>query len=114
MSQSPQRAGNRRASYRRRSRQDVHVRCVRGAAGVGPNVAVSLLDASQTGIRLVVREVLERGEDVFLSLQGPADIAAERRGEVIWSVVGVDGSCCVGVRLQERLPYAFLIRLTEL
>jgi hypothetical protein len=113
MSQSPQRASNRRCSYRRRSRQDVRVRCVRGSAGGGLNVALSLLDASQTGIRLVVRESLERGEEVLVSLQGPGDSAAERRGEVIWSVVGVDGSCCVGVRLQERLPYEVLIRLTE-
>jgi hypothetical protein len=75
---------------------------------------VALLDASQTGVRLVVRERLEKDQAVTVILIAPGQEALKRAGTVTWAVPGADGRWCVGVRLHERLPYASLIHLTEL
>jgi hypothetical protein len=107
-------ASNRRYSYRRGSRKDTRIACHLGTSAVGDNLAVALLDASQTGVRLLVQKGLDRGAEVFLIFQGAGCPPVERRGTVVWAVPGADGAWCVGIHLRDRLAYAALIRLTEL
>jgi hypothetical protein len=114
MSQPPTAVGNLRDSYRRRSRQNVRIACYACAAAEDPNLAVALLDASQTGARLVVRAALAKGQTLAVLLEGLGCAAIQRRGTVMWCVPAGDGTHAVGIRFQERLPYAALIRLTEL
>jgi hypothetical protein len=114
MSPSPTASSNRRDSYRRKSKKDVRISCARGHAGDGPDLALSLLDASQTGIRLIVREELDREQVVLLRLEGPGCPPVRRAGTIMWCVPAADGAFLVGVRLEERLPFAALIRLTEM
>jgi hypothetical protein len=75
---------------------------------------VELLDASQTGLRMVVREDLRKGEVVCLRLEGPECPTVRRLGRVMWSVPCADATSCVGIRFQERLPFSVLIRVTEI
>jgi hypothetical protein len=94
MSESSSDTTNRRQSYRRRSKAEVQVSCHRGEAPTGPNLALGLLDASQTGVCLAVREALSSGDQVCVCLEGPAHPRLVRRGTA--------------------MPYRSLIRLTEL
>jgi hypothetical protein len=57
MTRSPH-ASNRRASRRLRPRGKVKVTCRKGTLDLGPNVAVGLLDVSETGCRVMLREAL--------------------------------------------------------
>src|SRR5256885_2178544 len=49
---------NRRANPRRAPKGSTRVTCRRGSLGLGPNLALSLLDVSETGARLLVKEPL--------------------------------------------------------
>jgi hypothetical protein len=67
-------------------------------------VALALLDLSESGARLVIREALTLGQRVYLVLEGPAGGRPVRRqGTVAWSVPAADGTHCVGVKLLRRL-----------
>ena len=78
----------------------------RGAAGLGPNLGLSVLDVSETGVRLVVKEALRPGRVVSLALEGASNARPlERRGTVAWSMPLADGSHCVGVSFHTHLAY---------
>jgi hypothetical protein len=105
---------NRRASYRRLSRRGVRVTCQRGDLGLGADLALALLDLSETGARLAVKEELEPGEEVEVNLEGiwhrrPIRIL----GNVTWCAVRAGDRLEVGIRFQKRLPYADLTQLAE-
>jgi hypothetical protein len=68
-----------------------------------PDVALALLDLSENGARLVIREALAPGQRVYLVLEGPVGRPARRQGAVAWSVAAADGTYCVGVKLLRRL-----------
>jgi hypothetical protein len=102
-------AANRRAGRRLPPRARVKVTCRKGSLDLGPNLAVTLLDISQSGARLVVRGELAVRQEVFLTLEGAASGRQARRlAEVVWCVPVADGASCVGLRLQKPLPYADL------
>ncbi len=52
---------NRRLAQRRPAKHRVKIVCRRGALDLGPNLAVSLLDVSETGARLIVKEAVQPG-----------------------------------------------------
>ncbi len=100
----------RRAPARGTSR----VCCHRGTLGVGPNLAVQVLDLSETGIRLLVRQGMEPGEEIEIGLEGlnhprPLRLPAQ----VVWSVAAAGGGYCIGVQFQRRLTYADLHALAR-
>src|SRR3954451_9170441 len=109
MDQLESKPQQRRVTPRRKPKGGTKIVCRKGAMGLGPNVGLSLGDISEWGVRLVVGAPLKRGEEVEVVLSGPGitrDIV--RLGEVIWSLVGEDGSCRVGVRFHKRLDHAQL------
>jgi hypothetical protein len=106
---------NRRTSSRRRPKATSKVLCVTGKFGMGPNMAVKLLDISDKGLRLVLKVALPPGHEVEIGLQAPGD----RRptavpGEVVWCVPMSDGNHCLGVRFTKPLKYALLQALSYL
>src|SRR6478609_8101400 len=106
MPNSPARAANRRASRRQRAKHSTTVTCQKGLLGLGRNLAHSLLDVSQTGIRLMTREPLEPGENVLIALQSFGQRRPhELPGNVVWCVPGADGCFCAGVRFERPLAY---------
>jgi hypothetical protein len=105
---------NRRRNQRRPPRSRVRVTCRRGGLDLGPNLALSVADLSEAGVRLVVKEPLEPGREVSVALEGqshPRPIV--RVGNVIWCLPGADGACWVGVRFQKDLPYKFVLELSR-
>jgi hypothetical protein len=62
-------------------------------------VAVSVLDISADGIRLLVNAPLEKGEKIEVDLEGigyclPLKFSAE----IIWSVATAYGKWCIGAK----------------
>jgi hypothetical protein len=76
---------------------------------------VALLDISATGVRLLVSEDLQPGQEIEVRFLGlghyqPVKLAAE----VIWSVPTADRAYCVGASFQQRLNLTDLQRLAVL
>jgi hypothetical protein len=108
-------AANRRGSRRLPSRNKVRVTCRKGDMDLGPNLAVSLLDASQTGVRLALKTPLDMGQIVSLTLDAPSGSRPARGvGKIVWAVPAADGTCLVGVRLHKPLTYNELALLASL
>jgi len=107
-------SANRRNSCRRGPKKNSKVLCVTGACGLGPNVAVTLLDVSETGIRLVLQTPLPPGHEVEVSLDAPAHRRPiHMKGEVVWCVALADGNFCLGIRFATLLKWTELQALTH-
>jgi hypothetical protein len=103
---------NRRTSPRRSGKGGVQVACRMNALGLGPNVAVALLDVSDAGARLTVRTPLLPGQEVEVELCGigrgrPVKILAE----VMWCVASTATEFQVGLRFRRYLTYQDLQEL---
>ncbi len=86
------------------------VTCLRGVMGLGPNLAVALLDVSTTGARLVLKEALPRGEEVELNLSCTGRMRdVKTQGEVMWSIPAEGGGHVTGVQFNRNLPHADLL-----
>ena len=99
----------RRATPRRKPKGATRVVCRKGTLGLGPNLALSLLDLSEWGVCLVVGDFLTKGQEieVVLSTPGcPRDVC--RLGNVVWSFADRDGTCRIGVRLRQRIEFTQL------
>ena len=100
---------NRRSATRHQPRGGSKIVCATGKFGLGPNVGVSVLDVSETGIRLIVKEALPVGSEVEIGLKSPADRKpTPMPAEVVWCVPTADGNFCVGARFGRPLKYALL------
>jgi hypothetical protein len=96
---------NRRRSARRSTRRTTKVDC-HGPMGLGPNLALKILDVSETGVRLILKREFPIGSEVEVSLEGTSNRRAIRRvAEVIWSVPTQDGNYCVGVAFRKPLQF---------
>jgi hypothetical protein len=85
------------------------VTCRRGSLGLSPNLAKTVLDLSETGIRLVVREALPVKQEIEIGLESSCHAGPLRRlANVVWSLPTADGFHCIGAQFQRRLTYADL------
>ena len=109
MDQPEPKTRQRQAAPRRKPRGGTRVVCRKGALGLGPNVALSLMDLSEWGVCLLVGDFLTKGQqvEVVLSALGcPRDVC--RLGDVVWSFADRDGTCRIGIRLRKRIEYTQL------
>jgi hypothetical protein len=105
---------NRRLNRRLLAQHGVRAECRRGSLDLGKNIAQAVLDVSEDGIRMVLREAVKTAEEVTLTLSAAAYARPLKRlGSVAWAVSSADGTCCVGVRLHKRLTYAEFTRLVR-
>ncbi len=113
MDQNQQPSGkNRRAFIRRVPKRKAKICCYKGAMDMGPNLAVSLLDLSESGARLILKSSLEKGQEVTLTLEGMTHSRPLKAlGNIIWAVATQDGNCCVGIQLGKYLPYQEIAKL---
>jgi hypothetical protein len=95
---------NRRASRRWDFRGSARVECRRGTLGLGPNLVREAMDLSETGIRLLLRSPLARGEEVEVVIHGMGVRPVKRFARVVWSVAA-DGGWQVGLAFEGHLPY---------
>lgn len=106
----PTAAGERRRSRRYAPKGGMKVTCRKGASGLGPNLALSVLDVSEGGTRLVLGEPLEPGQEVEVILQ-PVGYAKgfKASGRVVWCVEVASGGHAAGIAFNERLEYLSLL-----
>jgi c-di-GMP-binding flagellar brake protein YcgR len=114
MNQAMTTRSQRRRARRAPAKSSSKVTCRRGTLGLGPNRAVAVLDLSETGIRLVVRDGLPRGQEVEIGLEGLNHTRPLRLpAQVVWSVATADGRYCIGAQFERRLSYADLHHLAR-
>jgi len=105
---------NRRISRRLLAKHGIKAACRRGSLDLGRDIAQGVLDISEDGVRLVLREPVKPEEEVSLTLTATAVVRPLKRlGSVAWVVASADGTFCAGVRLHKRLLYADLSRLVR-
>ncbi len=103
---APAKPTNRRASARRRARRAITLQCRRGAMGLGPNLCTGLLDVSERGVQLLLKESLKPGDEVEVVLDGHGlQKAIRRMAQVRWVQSLPDGQWCAGVRFEKLLSY---------
>ena len=114
MNEPPQTARkNRRESERRSPRSTFNVECRVGAYGLGPNIAVCLLNLSETGVCLVIKEALSLKQEVEVQIRGNGSGQdVKKLANVIWTVAE-EGGHCTGFQFQGRLAYADVQRLVQ-
>ncbi len=97
---------NCRRSIRHAARRTTKVSCYGGKLGLGPNIATQILDISETGARLRVREecILQQEIEIYLSSASHRK-PIRMRGEVVWCVRTNDGDYCVGVQFRGNLAF---------
>src|SRR3954471_1482551 len=107
MAEAEKKQSNRRISLRRPAKGKVKVVCYKGSLDLGANLALAVLDVSETGLRIVVTMPLGRGQEVLLLLQGQGNMRQiKRSGYVVWCVPTNDGKYVVGIRLTKYLQTA--------
>src|SRR4051812_35010795 len=105
--QAQQRAAsrpNKRRSRRQQPRSSTKVRAYRNSMGLGPNIGLALLDVSETGVRLLLKEQLKKGQEFEIQLES-ASRSIKLIGEVIWTIQTAEGQFCTGAHLQKCIPY---------
>lgn len=97
---------NRRRSQRRRPRTSVKVECRKGSSGLGANLARTLLDISDSGLRLVVSQPLEPKSDVEVIIAGYGmRTSLKRLGVVRWQLKLENGQYCTGIEFHKHIDY---------
>jgi hypothetical protein len=103
---------NRRAARRFALSNLAQVECRKGAFGFGPNLLVRTLDISETGVRVVLKSHLDKGQAVEVVVKGTGR-QHKRQAQVMWSLRLEDGNCCAGLRFDRPLPYGDVQRLAK-
>lgn len=97
---------NRRASRRHKPKRSTKAVVLKGAYGLGRNMALSLLDVSETGARLLIQEPLAPGQEVEITFESIAlHRPVKRSATVVWCVAAEDGTYGVGVRFEKFLGF---------
>jgi PilZ domain len=113
MSEPVQPPENRRRCRRQKPKGSTKILTLKGSLGLGRTVALSILDLSETGVRLIVKENLEKNQEVEVNLESPTcRRPIKTLGNVVWSVAVTDGTHCVGVVFRRPLPYADFSQFT--
>jgi hypothetical protein len=78
----------------------------------GPNLARTLLDVSETGLRLLLTTAVDLEAEVFLTIQRLNHLPpVHRLGIVRWVVEREDGTSIVGIQLIDPLDKDAVSRL---
>jgi hypothetical protein len=115
MSQTQAAQKERRTARRWGPKSSTKITCYKGTLGLGRNLAVSVLDLSETGIRLLIKSSLDRNQEVEIGLLSqhqsrPVKLLAN----IAWCVPAVDGNYCVGAAFQRSLNYSDFLAFSRL
>jgi hypothetical protein len=97
---------NRRPSPRKSPRSDCKAECRKGAMGLGPNIAVSVLDVSQSGARLILKAPLKKGDEAEVILGSGSNKPVKRQSVVVWALAMENGTHAIGFQFRKALSYA--------
>lgn len=103
---------NKRRSRRQAPKGSTKVRAYRNAMGLGPNIAAGVLDLSETGVRLLLKEELTKGKEFEVVLESVSK-SIKVIAEVMWTVPTADGQFCTGARFGKTLSFADLSHVSR-
>ncbi len=104
---------NRRSSRRVPVNRLARIECRRGSLGLGPNLLVSVLDISETGVRVVLKAAVDADQEAEVLLQGPGIARPVKRlARVVWSLA-LEMGYCAGLHFDKPLRFAELQRLAK-
>jgi hypothetical protein len=99
---------------RKRVTRKVDLAVRSGVSGLGPDLGAGLVDMTQDGLGLRLKELVPVGTEVTIDLSLPGiDKRLRVLAEVRWCRQQVDGKFRAGVRLKRRLSFPTLTNLTE-
>src|SRR4051794_24132172 len=103
---------NRRLARRFVPKRSTRVVCLKGRWGLGRSVADGVLDLSESGVRLRLKEPLIPGQEVEVSLEGAQVPRPVRMEAVVMWCIALDDSHLAGVRFEKLLPFSVLQALS--
>ena len=75
--------------------------------GLGPNLVREFFDISETGVRLVVKSPLKKGDEVEVLIKpGSGAQPIKRLADIIFAAARPDGAYAVGLRFSKMLTFA--------
>lgn len=105
-------ARNRRITQRREARRSVRVECRKGTMGLGKDFGDMILDVSEDGVRIMLKEELPLKQEVEVVMYPEGSRQAIKRlGNVVWIVKVEEKRFCAGLKFQKRMPFADVARL---
>ena len=107
-------APNKQRSRRCLAKGTTRLRICRTTMGLGPNIALSLLDLSESGLRVVLKEAVTLGQEVEVQLEcaGSGRIL-KSPAKVVRVQPGENGTFVVGLQLQKTINYGDLQALAK-
>ncbi len=105
---------NQRRCHRKVPKGSTRVRACNNTLGLGKNIALTVLDISETGIRLLLRQPLKVGKEFEIILEGPGTHEVKLIAKVIWTVETADGEYCVGACFGKPIGYSDLQSLSRM
>jgi hypothetical protein len=91
---------------RRLAKLGVQATCRIGTLGLGQNIALSLFDISEEGLRLSVNCALQENQELDIELLAPGKgRPLKLSAKVAWSRRAEDGSHWVGAKFRRQLRY---------
>ena len=83
------------------------------ALGLGRNIASALLDLSEAGVRLLLKEGVAAGQEIEVNLCGQSGVSARQVARVVWAVPAEGGLFRVGCEFLKPIPYAVVSDLAR-
>jgi hypothetical protein len=97
---------------RRPPKRSTKVRAYRNGMGFGPNIGIGVLDISETGVRLSLKEELPVGREFELTLEGPGSRPVRIHGRVVWIIKAEDGTYAMGASFEKSIAWADVLALS--
>ncbi len=102
-----------RRTRRKQPKGSTRARVFPNAMGLGGNIAVQVLDISETGTRLLVKAALAPRQQFTIELECPGAGSLRLVATAIWCLEAADGNFVVGAEFQKLLCYLDLLRLAK-
>jgi two-component system cell cycle sensor histidine kinase/response regulator CckA len=112
LDRSQAQTSNRRRARRRKPQASVHTECFANDFGLGPNLAAGLINISEGGIALLVKNPLDKDKKLEVHLSNRGQPSIKRRASVAWILPADNGMFQVGLKFDQLLDFPELQHLT--
>ena len=113
--ESTDQAGRPRLARRHSPACTLQIRCIKGMLGLGANLAIGVLDVSEDGAALLLRQCLQKGDEVQLEFSRVAhNWSCSVVAETVWCLPTADGQFCAGFNFNRRLAYRDIQQVAEM
>jgi hypothetical protein len=104
---------NKRLNRRVAPKRATKAICYANALGLGANIADSVLDVSETGIRLKLKSGLKKGQEVQMTLETTGKRLTKIQAHCMWILPAGDGTFFAGFRFEKSIDWASFLALAS-